>query len=77
MKVYRDPKTFNPITIVLETEQEANMIYDVLNISSYQFSSYIKAVSRWETLDEFSKLKTIMWNQFETIFHPNKTGGGQ
>jgi len=70
MKVYKgEPKRFEPITIVLETQDEADMLWHKFNIG--EMDTYTEYCSR-KSIDEHNNLRYGMWKMLNGIHKPER-----
>ena len=72
MKVYRtqeEPK-FEPITIVLETEDEATMLWNKLNINPDGRAVDTQIMARMQEIRSHRVLNQNMWSSFNNTYRP-------
>ena len=67
MKVIREKDKFEPITIVIENEDEADAMWARLNVS---VEDVLKRSNRAFDHDTIERLSVPMWKAFNAVYRP-------
>ena len=74
MKVSKNTKSkFEPITIVLETKEEADIMFDRLNVNSKEIEDGYAA--KYLGVGKIHGIGMSMWHEFDRIYHPEERRG--
>lgn len=71
MKVIREGESFKPIHVVLETDDEAHMMWHILNRGGQDLKEYCADHGLSEV--SFTRFKDKAWNDLEDVLHYTKT----